>query len=485
MRKLLFFIAAAIFAAACSTQSVPDKPELKFREDGTFKIAQFTDLHWEEENPADVEIIKNVIREVTKAEKPDILIFTGDVICTSPAEKGWKNFISLTTELGVPYAVTMGNHDAEYDLTREQMFDILETDPLFLGEKGPAEISGVGNYVLEVKASDGSGANKALLYCMDSNDYTPSKADFGYYGWFERNQIQWYLDQSAKYTAANGGKPVNALAFFHMALPEYKLLEPGNRLGNYYEPICSPDLNTGMFQAMRFMGDMMGTFVGHDHCNDFIGKYYEIALAYGRRTQCDEDEVENGGRIIVLKENERSFETYCYTPKYGKEYTYYYPAGLPEWTYGEKTPAKNVNPQKKGVAYRYYEGNITSPLKLDKEGKLKDKGIMENINVKNAPVGDHYGYEFDAYINIPSDNYYRFTADYDDGVALYIDGVEVLNSEGMYSGLTLSGSICLAKGFHEMKVYFYENYAGERLNLNIESLDIPNQPVPADMLYVK
>ena len=485
MKKLLFFIAAVFVAAGCATQSTSDKPELRFREDGTFKIAQFTDLHWEEENPADVEIIKNVVRDVTKAENPDVLIFTGDVICTSPAEQGWKNFISLMTELGVPYAVVMGNHDAEYDLTREQMFDILETDPLFLGEKGPAEISGVGNYVLEVKASDGSDVNKALLYCMDSNDYTPSKKDFGYYGWFERDQIQWYMDQSAKYTAANGGTPVNALSFFHMALPEYKLLEPADRLGNYYEPICSPDLNTGMFQAMRFMGDMMGTFVGHDHCNDFIGKYYEIVLAYGRRTQCDEDDVENGGRIIVLKENERSFETYCTTPKYGKEYTYYYPAGLPEHTYGEMTPAKNVNPQKNGVSYKYYEGNITSPLKLDKEGKLKDKGMMETINVKNAPVGDHYGYEFDAYINIPSDNFYRFTADYDDGVAVYIDGIEVLNSEGMYSGLILAGNICLAKGFHELKVYFYENYAGERLNLNIESLDIPNQLIPADMLYVK
>ncbi len=485
MKKLLFFIAAIFVAASCATQSASDKPELRFREDGTFKIAQYTDLHWEEEDPEGVEVIKNIIRDVTVAEKPDLIIFTGDVICTSPAEPGWRNLISLMSEFGIPYAVTMGNHDPEYDLTREQMFDILESDPLFVGEKGPEEISGVGNYVLEVKASDGSAVNKALLYCLDSNDYSPSKKDFGYYGWFERDQIQWYMDESAKYTAANGGTPVNALSFFHMALPEFKLLDPSDRLGNFFEPICSPDLNTGMFQAMRYMGDMMGVFIGHDHANDFVGKYYEIALAYGRRTQCREDEVVSGGRIIILKENERNFETYCRTPEFGKEYTYYYPAGLPEWTYGDKIPAKNVNPQKKGVAYKYYEGNITSPIKLDKEGKLMDKGVMENINVQNAPTGDHYGYEFDAYINIPSDNYYRFTADYDDGAALYIDGVEVLNTDGMHSGLKVSGSICLSKGFHEMKVYFFENYAGERLNLNIESIEIPYQPVPADMLYIK
>ena len=485
MKKFLYFIAAALIAAGCATENACDKQELRFREDGTFRIAQFTDLHWDVNNPEEVAIIRNIVKEVTAAEKPDVNIFTGDVICTELTRQGWEDFVAFMNEIGIPYAVTMGNHDPEGKLTRNEIFDILEKEPLFLGEKGPAEISGVGNYVLEVKASDGSDVNKALLYCMDSGDYTPSRKDFGYYGWFERDQIEWYMDQSARYTAANGGTPVNALSFFHIALPEYKLLDPANRLGSFFEPICSPDLNTGMFQAMRYMGDMMGVFVGHDHSNDFIGKYYEIALAYGRRTQAWEDEVISGGRIIVLKENERAFETYCTTPETGKEYTYYYPAGLPEWTYGEKTPSKNVNPQKKGVSYKYYEGNITSPLKVDKEGKLVAKGTMENLNIKDAPAEDHYGYEFDAYLNVPSDNYYRFTVRIDDGAAVYIDGIEVINSEGQHSGTSLSRSICLAKGFHDLKVYYYENYAGESLELSIESIGIPHQEIPADMLYVK
>ena len=93
---------AALIAVGCSTENVSDKPELKFREDGTFKIAQYTDLHWEEEDPEGVEVIKNIIRDVTNAEKPDLLVFTGDVICTSPAETGWKHFISLMNDLGVP-----------------------------------------------------------------------------------------------------------------------------------------------------------------------------------------------------------------------------------------------------------------------------------------------------------------------------------------------------------------------------------------------
>ena len=57
----------------------------------------------------------------------------------------------------------------------------------------------------------------------------------------------------------------------------------------------------------------MGTFVGHDHINDYIGVYHGMALAYGRVTKVmknpDEDPLA-GGRVIVLKEGKRTFETW-------------------------------------------------------------------------------------------------------------------------------------------------------------------------------
>jgi hypothetical protein len=56
-------------------------------------------------------------------------------------------------------------------------------------------------------------------------------------------------------------------------------------------------------------GDVMGTFVGHDHINDYIGIHHTIALAYGRitkRMKNPEDPLP-GGRIIMLNESKREF----------------------------------------------------------------------------------------------------------------------------------------------------------------------------------
>jgi hypothetical protein len=69
----------------------------------------------------------------------------------------------------------------------------------------------------------------------------------------------------------------------------------------------------------------MGTFVGHDHANDYIFKHYNIALAYGRFSGNKNTsysvlvggvrkrhaiDFPNGVRIIELTEGQRGFETW-------------------------------------------------------------------------------------------------------------------------------------------------------------------------------
>ena len=67
------------------------------------------------------------------------------------------------------------------------------------------------------------------------------------------------------------GFPLPALAFFHIPLSEYNEAasdENAILYGTRMEKACSAAINTGMFAAMKEAGDVMGTFVGHDHDND-------------------------------------------------------------------------------------------------------------------------------------------------------------------------------------------------------------------------
>jgi predicted MPP superfamily phosphohydrolase len=344
MKRRFFFIKAAIACALISIlgtvvsatnlpQSIKtnkrtvsiQKPILKFHKDGTFKIAQFTDPHWKVDRDCTPGI--ETVRYVLHTEQPDVAILTGDVILDikevekEETKKLWKQIIRVFEEEKMPFAVVLGNHDSENNITRDEIFDLLIVSPYFVGEKGPKEISGVGNYVLPVRESN-SDRVASLLYCMDSNDYHANQS-FSHYDSFHYDQIAWYREQSKKFTAANNNQALPALAFFHIPLLEYNhVIGKAKTIGRFNEAICPGNINTGMFASFVEMGDVMGTFCGHDHTNDFIGIDCGIALAYGR---CAFGVV-RGGRIIKLQENKRLFNTWIRTEKERTD-LYLYPAG--------------------------------------------------------------------------------------------------------------------------------------------------------------
>ena len=500
MKKLLSILSFAALMFGCASAPQQEevsvkKPEVRFK-DGKLKIAQFTDVHWD--NRESDKRIPEIIGAVVAAENPDIIVFTGDVVTGGPVVGNWNKFVDFMKGIGIPYAVVMGNHDPETysfgygdiqwprQATRDTIFTILEKSPLFLGEKGPAELQGMGNYVLPVLASDGSDKAGGLLYCMDSYDYADNKDFAGEYGWFSFDQIQWYRDQSKAYAEANGGKPVPSFAFFHIPLPEYANIKTYARtLGNRTEGVYSGVLNSGMFSSMYEMGDMMATFAGHDHNNDYIGLYGGIALAYGKSTGVDSyGENSKGGRIIMMYEGQHYFDTWLRDEHGNKFDHFHYPSGITDEEIAKykEHPAHNVSPAEKGVSYTYYEGPFQSVTRFEAEGKVVEKGVVPTFDISAHEAPNQFGYEFDCWFYAPESDLYEFKLSSDDGAVLTIDGEVVVDNDGSHSLSHKVGAIRLAKGFHEFELRYFDDSAGEELSISVVSRRITGFE---DVLYVK
>lgn len=284
---------------------------LSFRPDGIFTIVQFTDVHWQNGEPEDLKS-QELMKRVLEAERPDLVVFTGDQIrgeyCQDPFESMRQSVVAVN-QSGAPWVVLFGNHDDECGATREQLLQVQQESSLCMTERGPLEITGVGNFTITIEGADQT--SKAALYFIDSGTYAPGRTDE--YAWIDQSQIDWYRSESRKLTEQSNG-PLPALAFFHIPTPEYQLIwDRTICYGSKHEGVGSPKHNSGFMHAIVDCGDVMGTFVGHDHINDYWGKYEGIRLCYGRATGYNTYGLEGfprGARVIRLQEGVRDFQSW-------------------------------------------------------------------------------------------------------------------------------------------------------------------------------
>ncbi len=319
--RIPFFVAVSLLAAVLPVKA----QQLCFDSRGEFKIVQFTDLHYQSQNPRSAAALQ-CIDAVVKAEKPNLVVFTGDNIYSRPADTAMTNIINCIERHNVPYVILFGNHDEEQGMSHARLYDIIRTGRHNIQpNRGNAESP---DYVLEIAGSK-APSPAALLYCMDSHSY-PRQKRLGTYAWLTFDQVQWYRERSRAYTESNGGNPLPALSFFHIPLPEFAYAasaEGAVLIGTRMEKSCPPNLNSGMFTAMRLGGDVMGIFCGHDHDNDYTTLYYDILLGYGRFSggNTEYNHLPQGARVIVLHEGQRRFDTWIRTLKGERQLSTVYP----------------------------------------------------------------------------------------------------------------------------------------------------------------
>ncbi|MUP37576.1 metallophosphoesterase family protein [Labilibaculum euxinus] len=286
--------------------------ELSFNKEGKFKILQLTDTHYIAGNPESKRALNNV-NQMLDLEKPDLVIHTGDVIFGIPAERSLREILSPISERKIPFAVALGNHDEEYDKTRDEVSEIINSMPYNIN-KNIKGITGSTNCIITLNSSKEENI-EWVFYLFDTNRKSTID-DIGGYGYINFDQIAWYRQQSQNFTKMNGDEPIPSMAFFHIPIIEYKIAACDDKTllrGIRGEEVCSPKVNSGVFASMKEMGDIKAISVGHDHDCDYAAHWNNMFLLYGRFSGCDtvyNNIKPNGARVFELTEGEDKFRSW-------------------------------------------------------------------------------------------------------------------------------------------------------------------------------
>lgn len=305
-------------------------PRLKFKQDGSFKIIQVSDL---QEAFFCSNITQDWLYDLAKNEKPDLFVLAGDNIHTFNPKIGnyfvvkhaidaYMNvFDKIYKDFGIPVTMVFGNHDAEDGgLTRAQQFEIYQSHKSFVGwasdaDRGAEDALGEHYGTHNLLLYDHAGKDPVFnLWMFDSGQNHGLNQDGMYIeSCVLKPQIEWFK----KTNKAVGELP--SMVFQHMMMPEGEKARSGWPGHSYVS-------NHGFFDALCETENVLAVSVGHSHVltdvvKTDVGPDFIWGPSSGFGTGDYSMDV-RGVRVITLNESDlNSYDASCifYKGYYGDD----------------------------------------------------------------------------------------------------------------------------------------------------------------------
>ena len=150
----------------------------------------------------------------------------------------------------------------------------------------------------------------------------------------------------------------------------------------------------------------------------------------------------------------------------------------------ELMDGQKVSNLKEGVKYKYFEG-VCFFLKDIPKFKILNSGIISNFSIDKIKDERPFGYTYSGYIKIEEAGVYTFYLKTNDGGALYINDILLVNNDGAHVSYEKGEKIALGNGYHKIKLEYFQQGRAKELRVMYEGPGIENQFIPKEVLFHK
>ncbi|MCM1194820.1 MAG: metallophosphoesterase [Corallococcus sp.] len=279
----------------------------------------------------------DLLDRAIKAEQPDICVVTGDLTLSIFTYDAFKYFADFMEARQQYWAFVYGNHDSQFDCSKYTIYKLLSNYEYCLFNRGPCDIYGESNYLVNVFKGEKKAENLAYsLVMLDSGMYPDAEnvalTDW-VYDWIRQSQMDWYEWAIKGLQAIKAD--IQTSMFFHIPIKEFANMYYLNRIKNYNSTVTNEQQirdtlaeqgittdyirdvtgvvresdkkesecvygddgytvgiyyqgnaegvtdHPDVFQYIKKLNSTKALFCGHDHVNNLKGYYDDVYLAYG------------------------------------------------------------------------------------------------------------------------------------------------------------------------------------------------------------
>ncbi|MEM7211612.1 MAG: Hint domain-containing protein [Pseudomonadota bacterium] len=110
---------------------------------------------------------------------------------------------------------------------------------------------------------------------------------------------------------------------------------------------------------------------------------------------------------------------------------------------------------------------------------------VDAIDTAHGGDADTYAVKYSTILTVTTGGSYTFEINSDDGSKLFVNGVEVVDNDGLHGATTQSGSVTLGAGEHEVEIIYFERDGSTALSSTVSGPDTGGSPIALESANIE